>query len=370
MSVAENVVRMGIIGTGRVGRSRMKAYAGIDGAKIVACADLNEAEGRRAAETYGVAHVYTSFRDLLARDDIDAVDVCLHNNFHMPVTVAALAAGKHVHCEKPMAGSYRDAEAMLAAARAHGRRLHVELSTMYTDETLAARELIAQGELGAIHHVRSTGFRRRGRPYVDGLGTAPFVQKRQSAGGALYDMGTHHIAQLLYLLDNPPVERISGQIYQTTAMDERRRQVSGYDVEELGIGLIRLAGGVTLDVLEAWAVHLDGFGGSVLLGAKGGIRLQPFGFFKSYGHLDVDGTVDLERARRRFDQVRGDAGAYASSAAHFLAALRGKVELLPTAELALSTMLITEGIYLSAELGREVSAEEVRAQSASVALEP
>jgi predicted dehydrogenase len=363
-------IGVGVIGTGRVGQSRIKTYAALEDVRIVACADVNEAESRRVAETHGIAHVYASFRDLLARDDIDAVDICLHNNLHMPVTLAALAAGKHVHCEKPMAGSYRDAEAMLSAAREHGRLLHIELSSLYAGETLAARELIAQGEVGPIYHARSTGFRRRGRPYVDGHGTAPFVQKGQSGGGALYDMGTHHIAQILYLLDNPRTLRISGQIYQATAMDERRGRVSGYDVEELGTGLVRLVGGVTLDVLEAWAAHLDGFGGSFLLGAKGGIRLQPFGFFKSAGHLDIDATVDLERARRRLDQVRGDAGAYASSAAHFIAALRGKVDLLPTAELALATMLITEGIYLSAELGREVAAEEVEENSVSKALSP
>src|SRR5689334_1279055 len=363
-------IRVGIIGTGRVGQSRLKTYAGVEGARVVACADLNESEARRIAAAHGVAHVSASFRDLIARDDIDAVDVCLHNNFHMPVTLAALAAGKHVHCEKPMAGSYRDAEAMWAAAQRHGRLLHVELSSLYTDETLAARELIAQGEIGAVYHARSTGFRRRGRPYVDGHGTAPFVQKRQSAGGALHDMGTHHIAQILDLLGSPQALRISGDIYQATAMDERRREVSGYDVEELGVGLVRFEGGVTLDILEAWAVHLDGFGGSVLLGAQGGIRLQPFGFFKSCGHLDIDGTVDLARARRRFDQVRGDAGVFASSAAHFVAALQGKVEPLPTAELALATMLITEGIYLSGELGREVTADEVTTRSVSTALEP
>jgi predicted dehydrogenase len=370
MAVAEHVIRIGIIGTGRVGQSRIQAYAGIAGAEVVACADVNESEARRIADAHGIAHAYASFRDLLGRGDIDAVDVCLHNNFHMPVTVAALAAGKHVHCEKPMAGSYRDAESMLAAAQKHRRLMHIELSTMYADETLAARELIDLGEVGAIYHARATGFRRRGRPYVDGYRTAPFVQKRQSAGGALYDMGTHHIAQMLYLLGNPRAERISGQIYQATEIDDRRRHASGYDVEELGVGLVHFAGGVTLDILEAWAAHLDGFGGSALLGAKGGIRLEPFGFFKSYGHLDVDGIVDLERARRRFDQVRGDAGVYASSPAHFVAALQGKVEPLPTAELALSTMRITEGIYLSAKLGREVTAQEVEARSVSTALDP
>jgi predicted dehydrogenase len=363
-------IRVGVIGAGRVGQSRMAAYAAIPGARVVACADVNEAAARRVAEVHGVARVYTSFRELLADGGVDAIDVCLHNNFHMPVTVAALAAGKHVLCEKPMAGSYRDAEAMLAAARRYDRLLHIELSSLYADETLAARELIEEGELGTIYHARSCGFRRRGRPFVDGQRTAPFVQKRLSAGGALYDMGTHHIAQILYLLGNPAVERISGQIYQATDMDPRRRNAAGYDVEELGVGLVRLASGVTLDVIEAWAAHLDGLGGSILLGSRGGVRLSPFGFFKSVGHLDLDATVDLARARARFDLVRGDGGVYASSAAHFIAAVRGKVTLLPTAELALRTMLVTEGIYLSAELGREVTAEEVALRSVSTAEDP
>jgi predicted dehydrogenase len=363
-------IRIGVIGAGRVGQSRMAAYAGIEQARVVACADLNEGAARRAAEAHGVAHVCRDFRDLLSRDDIDAVDVCLHNNFHMPATVAALGAGKHVHCEKPMAGSYRDAAAMLAAAKKHDRHLSIALSTLYTDETLVARELIEQGELGPIYHARSTGFRRRGRPFVDGQRTAPFVQKRFSGGGALFDMGTHHIAQILYLLGSPRIERISGQVYQATEMDERRKSAAGYDVEELATGFVRLAGGVTLDVIEAWAAHIDALGGSMLLGARGGVRLEPFGFFKSQGHVDLDASVDLARARRRFDQVRGDHGAYASSPAHFVSVLRGKVESLPTAELALQTMLVTEGIYLSAKLGREVSVEEVVSQSISTAMEP
>jgi predicted dehydrogenase len=366
----ERVIRIGIIGVGRVGQSRLATYAGIEGARVVACADVNEGAARRAAEVHGVAHAYANFRDLLARDDVDAVDVCLHNNFHMPVTLAALAAGKHVFCEKPIAGSYTDAQAMLAAAAKYGRKLHVELSSLYTSETLAAQELVLHGEVGAIYHARSTGFRRRGRPFVDGQRTAPFVQQRFSAGGALYDMGTHHIAQILHLLGNPGVLRISGQIYQRTPMDERRRAASGYDVEELGAGFVRLEGGVTLDIVEAWAAHIDGLGGSVLLGERGGIRLQPFGFFKSVGHLDLDATVDLEAARRRLDRVRGDGGAFASSAAHWVAALQGRVPLLPTAELALRTMLVTEGVYLSAKLGREVTAEEIEAESVSTALAP
>jgi predicted dehydrogenase len=113
-----------------------------------------------------------------------------------------------------------------------------------------------------------TGFRRRGRPFVDGYGTPTFVQKRNSAGGALYDMGVYHIGVMLYLLGNPQVERISGKTYQKIAMDAARQEQSGYDVEELGLGFVRFANDATLDIIEAWAIHLDGLKAPALSAPK------------------------------------------------------------------------------------------------------
>src|SRR5689334_18094860 len=279
-------IRVGIIGCGQIAQAHLTQYAKMsrEDVSVVAVADINEPCARATAEKFSVAQVYTDFRELLKRDDLDAVDVCLHNNLHRPVTELALYGGKHVYCEKPMAGSYADAAAMLATARQTGKKLSVQLVTLFSNETRAAKELIDAGELGELYFARSTGWRRRGRPFVDGYGTPTFVQKRNSAGGALYDMGVYHISQILYLLGNPAPARISGKTYQKTDMDEKRRQVSGYDVEELGVGLVRFAGGdVTLDIIEAWAIHLDAFEGSCVVGTQGGVRLQPFGFFHRAG---------------------------------------------------------------------------------------
>jgi len=367
MSIEQKVIRVAIIGTGQIAQTHMKNYAAIPGVEMVACADINEAAARKSAAEYKIPHVYTSARELMQRDDIDAVDVCLHNNYHMPATLLALESGKHVYCEKPMAGSYRDAVTMLDAAKRFGRMLHIQFFTLYADETRAAKELIDLGELGELYHARSTGFRRRGRPYVDGYGTPNFVQKRHAAGGALYDMGTYHLAQTLYLLGNPSVKRVTGKTYQKIAMDAQRRATSGYDVEELGLGFVRFEGDITMDIIESWAVHMDAFEGSSVLGSKGGVRLQPFGFFRSYGYLDIDGTANLERARFKWNNVRGDGHAYGSSQAHWVAALRGEVPLLPSAEVALNAMLISEGIYLSEQLGREVAVEEIEQSSVSTA---
>lgn len=366
-SSAAEPIRLGIIGVGQIGKHHIREYARVPGAQIVAVADINEAEARRVAAEHNIPAVYTDFRALLARDDIQAVDVCLHNNLHMPVTVAALEAGKDVYCEKPMAGAYIDALRMYEAARQTGRRLSIQLSTLFKDETLAARRLIDAGELGRLYHARSTGHRRRGRPYVDGYGTPAFVQKAQASGGALYDMGVYHIARMLYLLDNPDVLTISGKTYQETPMDLQRQALSGYDVEELGLGFVRLAGGVTLDIIEAWAVHLDRFDGSIVLGSLGGIRLEPFGFYRNAGDLQLDCTADMGAFNWRRHNVYPDGDVYDSPQHHWIAALQGRVDLLPTDALALNTMLISEGIYLSERLGREVRAEEVRARSVSTA---
>ena len=364
-------VRIGMIGVGQIGKMHLDKYRKVPDAEIVALADIDEAEGKRVAGKYDIPNVHTDFRKLLGRDDVDAVDVCLHNNFHAPVTIEALRAGKNVYCEKPMAGAYVDAAAMLDEAKACGRKLSIQLGSLFSKETKFAKRLIDAGRLGRLYHARSTGFRRRGRPFVDGYGSAPFVSKQTASGGALYDMGVYHIAQVVYLLGMPAVERISGKVYQETDMDAGRREASGYDVEELGMGFVRLAGGVTLDIIESWAIHLDGFEGSCVVGSKGGIRLSPFSFHCTDADTDMEmnSTIETAVVDSRWHALNDTEAAYDSAQHHWVAALQENVPLLPTAELALMTMLVSEGIYLSDRLGREVTAAEVIENSRSTAVE-
>lgn len=361
-------IRLGIIGVGQIGERHLQQYGDIEGAEVVAIADSDEEKVVQVGARHGVTLTYRNFREMLARDDIDAVDVCLHNNLHMPVTVAALQAGKHVYCEKPMAGSYVDAAKMLDTAVRCERQLSVQLSSLFTAEVKAAKALVEGGHLGKPYHAQSTGHRRRGRPYVDGYGSPAFVQKKIAGGGALLDMGVYHIAGILYLLDNPSVLRVSGTTYQQVPMDLDRQEASGYDVEELAIGLVRLRDGITLYIIDAWAIHLDRFGGSYVVGTHGGVRLEPFGFFHSAGLLELDSTANLKLFEFRLEPGGEVKSEHLKAQRHWIAALQGKVPLLPTAELALTSMLISEGIYLSEKMGREVTADEIRALSVSTAV--
>jgi len=360
-----DTVKLGIIGVGQIGKRHVKRYAEVPGAEVIAIADIDEPEAHRVAEEHGIRHVFTDFRGLLEIDEIQAVDVCLHNNLHAPVSIAAMEAGVHVYCEKPLAGSFVDAQAMVDASGRTGRKLAMQANTLFAKETKAAQRLIDEGHLGKPYYAKSSYYRRRGRPYVDGYGTADFVNTDTAAGGALFDMGIYHIVQVLYLLGNPEVLTVSGATHQEIPMYEDRRQESGYGVEELGVGFVRLDGGVTFFIEEAWAIHLGGTDGSKIVGPKGGVSLSPFAYHATVADMEMDGTFNLDTAHYRWHKCVEDYDAYDSAQHHWVAALQGRIEMIDTAGLGLAMMRIGEGVYLSQKLGREVTAAEIEEASVS-----
>ncbi len=357
-------LRVGVIGAGIIGQAHLRNYRALPGVEVVAVADLDRAKATDAATTTGwpEAAIYQDYEELLARADLVAVDVCLHNNLHRPAAVAAFAAGKHVYCEKPIAATYADGAAMLAAARAADRRLHVQMNSVFSPAVWAAHELVAAGRLGEIYHARAYVNLRRNRPFVDGYATPAFVQKAQAGGGALIDWGIYAICPLLYLMGNPTPTRVVGRIYDRVPMDAARRAKSGYDVEEMGTGWVAFANGASLDLLAAWALHARRDLGPSLAGTLGGIELPQLAagpnegalrFFHHDGFLDLETEVGAGGGFRRFGQMGHPADAYRNAQAHWVAALRDEVPLLPTAELALNMILIAEGLYRAHATDRE-----------------
>lgn len=362
-------IRIGVIGNGIIGEEHIRNYKSINDCEVVAICDINEERLNYIGDKYGIDRRFTHIGKLLQQSDIDAVDVCLHNNMHAPVAIAGLESGKDVYCEKPMAGSYADALAMYGAMKRTGQKLHIQLAQLYVDEAKAAKRLIDGGHLGEIYHMRSYGFRRRGRPFVDGYATKEFVNSTTSGGGALFDMGVYHISQLLYLANLPKLERVAGRTYQELPMDASRREISGFNVEELGCGFASFEGGLTMDILESWAIYSAPFPGSIIAGSKGGICIDPFSFHTAIEDMQVDTKFDLGNMNYLNHTVYPDNAMYDSSQHHWIASLQGKCELIPTALIALNTQHIQEGIYLSTKLNREVTAEEIEQMSVSKALE-
>lgn len=362
-------IKIGIIGCGIIAQQHMANYRDIPGCKVEAICDIDEEKLRQFGEKYGIDKRFTHIGKMLRETDIDSVDVCLHNNLHAPVSIEAMKQGRNVYCEKPMTGSWIDAKAMYDTALETGRMLHIQLGFLYSDETRAAKRLIDNGRLGRIYHMRSYGFRRRGRPYVDGYATKEFVNTEIAAGGALFDMGVYHISQLLFLTNLPRLERITGHTYAEVELDPVRKEISGFNVEELGCGFAHFEGSLTMDVLESWAIHMNPFSGSFISGSQGGLRLDPLSFHSIVDDMEMDSTFNLGAMHYRNDTVHADREKhYNSSQHHWIAAQKGLCPLLPTAKIALDTQLIQEGIYLSHKLNREVTAYEIETLSTKKAL--
>ena len=352
-------MRIGIIGTGIIGKSHIKNYQNIEEAEIVAVCDIAEAEAQKVAKAQGIAKVFADYHDLLALEEVDAVDVCLHNRLHAPVTIDAFKAGKHVYCEKPMAATYADAKAMYEASQKAGRKLSIQLSSLFKGEARAAKRLIDNGHLGDLYYAKSSFYRRRGRPFVDGYATPAFVQTKTAGGGALLDMAVYHLSLIHWLIGNPAVKTVSASVYQKTDMYEDRKKASGYDVEELGIGFVRFENDITLFVEEAWAIHMDAGTGARVMGAKGGVRLDPFGYFTTMSDLEINATVDAAGHDSRWHRCDPDAVGFDSPQHNWIYGLLGRVPMIDTASVALKTAQVTEGMYKSAKLGREVARDEI-----------
>ncbi len=349
-------LKVGVIGTGIIGKSHIRGYAGMsDDVEIVAVADLDEQEAKRVAAEYDVPNVLTDYKKLLKIDEIDSVDVCLPNFLHAPVTIAALKAGKNVYCEKPMARNAEEAQTMYDAAKKTGNMLAIQLSTLFSPAARAAKQIVDDGVLGKVYYVKTSHYRRRGRVYVDGYATPHFVQKDKSGGGALADMAVYHMASMVWLLGNPALKTVSASTYQEIAMDEKRREESKFDVEELGIGFVRFEDDVTMFVEESWAINMDKDEGDCIMGVKGGLRLNPLTLFTEVAGVQIDQPIDAEGYKKRRQSVDKNEEGYTGSQKNFVWAQLGRVPLLDSAGIALKVSQITEAMYQSAEQGREIS---------------
>ncbi len=388
-------MRIGIIGAGVISHRHMTVWSKIPQAKIVAVADVDEKKLAAWSARYGVSNSYRNFRDLLKRDDIDAVDVCVHNNLHVPISLEVMRAGKHCYCEKPMAGSYADAKLLYDAQKVYGKKLAIQISSIYNLQTRMARDMITRGELGKVYHMRSVGSRRKGRPGLDMKGLSPdFYSKFYAEHGALFDMGVYHISQLLFVTGIPKLESVYGATYQEVEIDERLLEGRKFEVEELGVGLAKYEGGLSLDIIEPWAINIDKIGDTFIAGSKGGLKFlnvdsgggklarsanmpmmgarEPELYFYGYQNgREVD--VDLRCASNARAEEAANPGIsiYNDNHLHWMAYLSGDLSdetRYDTPWLALNTMLVSEGLFLSGQLGRSVTAEEIAALSKSTAI--
>ena len=403
-------IRIAIIGCGMISHRHMTVIHNLQkmghNLKVVAAAEIDAVKLDAFGAQYGIPkeNLYQDFREMLKRDDIDEVEVCVHNNLHTPVACAVMAAGFPCYSEKPMAASYADAKILYDAQKKYGQKLAIQISSIYNPQTRIAKRMIENGELGKVYHARSVGHRRQGRPGYDmPQFSRAFIDPKIGVHGPLFDLGIYHLAQFLYVLGMPELESVYGvqsSDYWTSPEIDRLVNRTA-PIEDLGVGLARFKGGLSMDIYEDWAMHIDTVGSSFIAGSNGCLKFTDVD--SSGGPMAVPeggnivGGGSLQKPRLEWQGVDKNGNLFATKLDCAIGDVTGRQELLMHPEMemyndnqlqwysylrgdlddttrvdspyiAMQTALLSDGIVLSGDLGRSVTQGEIKEMSKSVAL--
>lgn len=248
-------LNIALIGSGFMGRAHALAFAAADrtfdlprAPHVALLADRDLPKATAAAASLGIARASGDWREAIDDAGIDLVAIATPNRLHAPIAIAALEAGKAVYCEKPLATTIAESEAMTAAAAASGLPTAVGFTYLYNPMIVLARELIAGGEIGEV-----TAFRGIHAEDFMASADAPFNWRCEpdQAGGALADIGSHIIAMARHLVGDIAV--VSGRLH--TAYPTRR-DAQGTDravaVDDQMDAVIEFANGATGTLAASW----------------------------------------------------------------------------------------------------------------------
>lgn len=264
------MIGIGIIGCGKIAQVRhIPEYMDNPNAKLIGLYDLNADRAAQLAESLG-ARAYGSVSDLLADPEIEAVSICAANFAHAELTIQALEAGKHVLCEKPMAVTLADCEAMVAAARKSGKKLMLGHNQRLAKAHVKAKELIDAGAIGRILTFR-TSFGHGGPETwsIDPGKNVWFFDKSRAAMGAMADLGIHKTDLIQFLTG----ERIVRTTARITTLDKRDASGNLIGVDDNAICIYELSGGMIGTMTASWTHYGAEDNSTVLYGTKGIMRI-------------------------------------------------------------------------------------------------
>ena len=364
-------LRIAIVGCGGIANQKhmpsIKANA--DKADMVAFCDLIPERAEKAAKEYGVegAKVYTDYKEMLADTSVefDVVHVCTPNVAHCPITVAAFEAGKHVMCEKPMAHNTEDARKMIDAWKKSGKKFTIGYQNRLRDDTQTLHASCEAGELGEIYFAKAHALRRRAVPTW-----GVFPNKALQGGGPLIDIGTHALDITLWMMNNYEPESVSGQVFYKLGRQEDgpAGNVFGpwdpktFEVEDSAFGLVKMKNGATIYLEASWALNIlkSMEASTTLCGTKAGAEIHHGG---SYPQDElIYNTVEHNQLMEKTISPAGVVDFFEGGAAaeavreqeQWLNAIINDTDPLVKPEQAFVVTQILEGIYKSAETGKEV----------------
>ena len=292
------------------------------------------------------ARGFQHHHDLLSFD-LDAVSVCTPHAAHFQPAVDALRAGKHVLVEKPLSVTLAEGIQMVEQARKAQKMLSAGFQTRYSVRNITARELVASGRLGRVYYAETASGRRKGIP------GGTFVSKASAGGGAILDIGCYSLDTALFILGHPrPLTVTAFTANYLGTSPSYFHSAADFEVEDFGVAMVRLEGGIALVVKSSWAMHMDSLGTTFFLGMDAGLSMTHDTSLRLFH--DVSGKSahsDIALPAEQYGQL------IRQKIKAFVEAIRTNGPAPVPADEVLFSQAILDGIYRSAELGREVEIE-------------
>lgn len=354
-------LRVGVVGIGWAGQQHLKAYASLEGVRIVSLAGMEQDLRDSLQAEYSIPHAFSGWEEMLEYGGLDAVSVAVPTFLHAPIAIAALDRGLHVLSEKPIARNAIEGQAMVDAARKAGRVLDIAFNHRRRGDIQALKEVIDQGGVGRPYYAKASWLRRSGIPTLGSWFTNPEL----AGGGPLADIGVHALDYALHLLGEPKVVAVSAATHSELGPQGRGggsaysalASSHAFEVEDFASAFLRLEGGGTLLIEAGWATYreTDDLLDFTVYGTDGGAELKVQGApFAPVGQLRVFTEKDGENADYVPSALPGRA--HDAVIEDFIATVRGGAGVWGSHDgsLALYRAQIIDACYLSAREQREV----------------
>ncbi|ENK0389816.1 Gfo/Idh/MocA family oxidoreductase [Listeria monocytogenes] len=353
-------LKVGIIGCGGIANGKhMSSLLKAEKAEMVAFCDIVLEKAEAAAKEFGSenASVYTSYIELLQDKSIDVIHVCTPNISHAEISIAAMEAGKHVMCEKPMAKTTEEAKSMIEAANRTGKKLTIGYQNRFRKDSDYLHQVCENGELGDIYYAKAKAIRRRAVPTW-----GVFLDEEAQGGGPLIDIGTHALDLTLWMMDNYKPKYVVGNSYHKLAKKENAANAWGswdpnkFTVEDSAFGFITMENGATIVLEASWALNtLDvGEARTSLSGTEGGADMEDGLRINGEAHSQMyEKKIQLEAGGVDFYDGTGDDPALIE-AEQWLEAIEKNTDPVVKPEQALVVTQILEAIYESSKTGQPV----------------
>jgi len=332
-------LRAALLGAGAIAQvAHLPAYRRLHNVELVAICDARETKLRALKERTGVATAVRTLDELLAIDEVEAVDVCLPTHLHRGAVERCLEAGRHVLCEKPLAMSAAEVEEIREVHERADRTLLVGMNHRYREDSIELKRLVEEGALGEVFHARAGWLRRHERIRPDSW----HYRRAKSGGGVVMDLGIHLLDLLLWFGDHPSPERVSATFFQ------HRPEI---DVEDTASITLRCGTGFTATVAVSWNFPMESENQFLdLHGTEGWARLEPLRVYRREGGGVVEVTPRLAaRSPSRHAYMES----YEREIAFFAEIVAGR-EKAPPLEEQLVLARVLDATRRSAREGREV----------------